>query len=299
MSDEPAPSPSPKRLRYQDVSAEATRLLANEGESHRFEFKEKAEAVDARVLVAAANAVVLEQVPEGYVTILVGVKEVTDATTGVVQGQIAGLTRMNDDNARRNSVDNARHRIQSRASETLPVPVGLRIIEEGVNTTAPFLRLEVAPTRAPHYTRDGHRVTRYGASTRAITDDELVEMYLIREADAFRRRFGEIAAELTSSVERLGASVESTADAILHSLETVEDVAGSAAGEASEAANQLRNIEMDLRDRPTSEQIIEWLEVGDKAVADRIAWLAAKLTRQINAAGSKDARTWRRKSSPR
>ncbi|MEU5943811.1 hypothetical protein ABZ807_32715 [Micromonospora sp. NPDC047548] len=278
------------------MSSEATRLLATEGESHRFEFKEKADAVDARVLVAAANTVVLDKIPEGFVTILVGVKEVADSTTGVVQGHVIGLTQMNDDNARRNSLDNARHRIQSRASETLPVPVGLRIIEEGVDTKAPFLRLEVAPTRAPHYTRDGHRVTRYGASTRAITDDELVEMYLIREADAFRRRFGEVAAELTGSVERLGTSVETTADAILRSMEAIRDVAGSAAGEASEAASQLQHIEMDLRDRPTSKDIIDWLEAGDEAVAGRVAWLAAKLSRQINSAASRKGSAKRRRS---
>jgi hypothetical protein len=102
------------------------------------------------------------------VTILVGVKEVADELTGVVHGEVIGLTKMNHPDARRASVEKARHKIQSRAAETYPVPIGLRIIEEGVNTARPFIRIEVWPTRAPHYTRDGMRVTRYGASTRFV-----------------------------------------------------------------------------------------------------------------------------------
>ncbi|MEU7849908.1 AlbA family DNA-binding domain-containing protein [Micromonospora parva] len=273
---------SSKRLRYQDVSVEARQILSQEGESHRFEFKETAEAVDARVLTAAANAVLVDEIAEGLVTILVGVKEVTDEQTGVVRGEVVGLVKMNDERARHASLEKARQKIQSRASETLPVPVGLRIIEEGVDTAAPFLRLEVRPTRAPHYTRDGLRVTRYGASTRAITDEELIDVYLVREAEAFRQRFTEIAGGLTGTVETLRGNVEATSEAIMSALKEVEDNAGYAAVEASEAASALREIEMELRDRPTSAEVIDWLEHGDLAIAAKLSRVAAHLTRRIN-----------------
>lgn len=258
-------------------------MLGEEGESGRFEFKETAEAVDARVLVAAANATILDHVSERYVTILVGVREVADEHSGVVRGEIVGLTQMNDATARRKSLEKARQKIQSRASETKPVPVGLRIIEEGVDTATPFLRLVVYPTRGPHYTSDGLRVTRYGASTRAITDEELADMYLVREAEAFRQRFGEIAAGLERSVKSLQASVDSTSAAIIEAMEEVESSAGLAASEVSDAVSSLQGLEMDLRDRPTSEEIIEWLEQGDENVREAIDWHAARLGRQINA----------------
>jgi hypothetical protein len=283
---------SSKRLRYQEVSAEARRILSLEGESHRFEFKETAEVVDARVLTAAANAVLVEEIAEGFVTILVGVKEVADEQPGVVRGEVVGLVKMNDERARRASIEKARQKIQSRASETLPVPVGLRIIEEGVDTSAPFLRIEVRPTRAPHYTRDGLRVTKSGASTRAITDEELIDVYLVREAEAFRQRFTEIAAGLIGTVETLRGHVEATSKAIVSALKDVEDSAGYAAVEASEAASTLRDIEMELRDRPTSGQVIDWLEHGDRIIAAKLSRVVAHLTRRINSLRVKPTKSW-------
>jgi hypothetical protein len=271
--------------------------LSREGESHRFEFKETAEAVDPRVLTAAANAVLVEEIAEGLVTILVGVKEVADEQTGVVRGEVVGLVKMNDERARRASLEKARQKIQSRASETLPVPVGLRIIEEGVDTPAPFLRIEVRPTRAPHYTRDGLRVTRSGASTRAITDEELIAFYLVREAESFRERFTDIAAGLTGTVETLRGHVEAASEAIVSALKEVEDSAGYAAVEASEAASSLRDIEMELRDRPTSDQVIGWLEHGDRIIAAKLSRVVAHLTRRINSQRVKPTKSWLKKAT--
>lgn len=277
MSDPEVRRPA-RRLRYQNISVEARELLASEGESDRFEFKEKADAVKAKVLVAAANAVVLERIAGGYVTILVGVKEVADELTGVVRGEVIGLTRMNNSQARKASIEKARQSIQSTAAETYPIPVGLRIIEEGVDTPAPFLRLEVWPTRVPHYTRDGMRVTRYGASTRAITDDELVEMYLAREAEIFRQRFSDIAAELARGIEDLGESVHTTAAQIVKELRAVEDSAAFAGGEASESASTLRDLEMQVRDLPTADQLVDWLEEGERHTSRVATYIVRRLT---------------------
>ncbi|MEU8820564.1 hypothetical protein [Actinoplanes sp. NPDC048796] len=284
MSD-PEVRPPARRLRYQDVSAEARELLASEGESDRFEFKEKADAVKGKVLVAAANAVVLERIASGYVTILVGVKEVADELTGVVRGEVIGLTGMNDSKARRASIEKARQSIQSTAAETYPIPVGLRIIEEGVDTTAPFLRLEVWPTRAPHYTRDGMRVTRAGASTRAITDDELVEMYLAREAEIFRQRFSDITAELARSIEDPGESVRTTAAQIVKELRAVEDSAAFAGGEASEAASTLRDLEMQIQDLPTADELVDWLEQGERHTSRVATYIIRRVTAVSRKAG--------------
>ncbi|MEJ1938024.1 hypothetical protein WDZ92_48140, partial [Nostoc sp. NIES-2111] len=63
------------------------------------------------------------------------------------------------------------------------------IIEEATKDAHPFVRAEVRPTMPPHFDDEGRRQTRQGRSTRALTDDELLQIYLTREADAFAARF--------------------------------------------------------------------------------------------------------------
>lgn len=150
MSDGAGPA---EPLRFAQVSDVAAELLRTEGESGRFEFKRTAKALDQSVLVAAANWVALD--PErSKVTILVGVDEDLDPTSGLTRGKPVGLP---------GDLSLQVRRIQDHARTTLPVPVDLRIIEEGVETATPFLRVEVRPTFPPHFDSSGRRVTRYGA----------------------------------------------------------------------------------------------------------------------------------------
>ena len=74
--------------------------------------------------------------------------EEADPETGLVTGKVVGL-----------SGDLHRHieTIQNYCRDTHPVPVGVRIIEEGTATRTPFLRLEIWPTFAPHYDSAGRR----------------------------------------------------------------------------------------------------------------------------------------------
>jgi hypothetical protein len=90
----------PRQLRYQGVSKAARKILLSAGEAERFEFKRTADAVSAKVLVAAANAVALEDSPDGAVTILVGVEEREDDKTGLVTGEVVGISAGGDPNDR-------------------------------------------------------------------------------------------------------------------------------------------------------------------------------------------------------
>ena len=197
-----------KRLRFKRLSAETQRLLATEGESGRFEFKENETAVNSGVLTAAANAVLLDGIEQGYVTILVGGQEVEDSETGVVTGNVVGISNHGTSAARKRSLEKAKEKIQGKASSVRPVPVGLQIFEENISTRRPILRLRVSPTFAPHYTTKGLRVTRYGASTRAIDDEELLDLYLKREAETFRERFDHVAAGVLEKLGVIERSVE-------------------------------------------------------------------------------------------
>jgi hypothetical protein len=207
-------------LRYAQVSEAARHLLATEGESGRFEFKQAASAVGPDVLVAAANWAFMNG--EEYVTLLVGVTETEDQTTGLVTGEVTGVS----------SLSKSIHAIQSRCLETLPVPVTVTFIEEGVETPKPFLRLEIRPTAPPHFDTKGRRVTRNNASTRPLTDQELLDMYLDREADKFEQRFQRTASDVLDRLSQLAAGVEELSDDL-----------GSASSAAWEAADEARRSE--------------------------------------------------------
>jgi predicted HTH transcriptional regulator len=213
-------------------------MLETAGEADRFEFKREPQAVKADVLVAAANACVIEGIAQ--VTILVGVEEQQDPNTGLVTGRIVGLR----------DLETARSTITQAGATTRPVPVGLRIIEENFGTQRPILALEVRPTHPPHFEGKGRRITRYGASTRPLTDEELLNLYLDREADAFQARFRQTAQELVHSLESVRTSLfdatselEDKLKDVSGSLEHVRELAYDAAGASDEGRAMLESLD--------------------------------------------------------
>jgi hypothetical protein len=219
------------RFRWQGLSAETEAILDHQGEADRFEFKREPDAVTTRVLVAAANAAVLEGM--GAVTILVGVDEFRDPDTGAVRGIVAGLKNL----------EKHKQAIVSRSSETLPVPVAMTVYEENLGTTKPILRLVVTPTRPPHYDRLGARVTRQGASHRAITDDELLDLYLRREAEAFRERFGNVASRLEAHLQDVADDMARVSSSMNDDLYRVHNLAEEAAGASEESFAFLQGLD--------------------------------------------------------
>lgn len=206
------------------------------GESGRYEFKSTAEAVSAKVLASLANWVALDAVRE-VAHLLVGVDEEEDRTTGLVRGVPCGLAK---------GLDNAVSRIQDLAKHTRPIPVDLFIVEESVAGPFPFLRVEVRPTMPPHFDDEGRRQTRLGRSTRALTDDELLRIYLDREAGSFAERFRQAGMELNAAVGAVGSQVDQIAEAIderiarpLADLVETAEYAASAAGSAEDAASMM------------------------------------------------------------
>jgi hypothetical protein len=223
-----APEPS----RYQKVSSTARRILAL-GESGRYEFKRDVDVVSPKLLAALANWVALDPARD-VAHLLVGVEEVEDEDTGLVYGKPFGLSK---------GLDKAVARIQDMASKTRPIPVDVFIVEEGVSTTTPFLRIELRPTMPPHFDDEGRRQTRQGRSTRALTDDELLRIYLDREAGSFATRFRQTATELQSAVGVVGSQVDQIAEGIekniaqpiQHLTATTQEAADAASSAASAA----------------------------------------------------------------
>ena len=216
---------SDKASRHQKVSAAAQQMLAL-GESGRYEFKRDADAVTAGLLAALANWAAADPTRE-VAHLLVGVDEVEDTATGLVSGVPCGLPK---------GLDRAVARIQDVASKTRPIPVDAFIVEEGVSEKTPFIRIEVRPTMPPHFDDQGRRQTRQGRSTRALTDDELLRIYLDREAGSFAVRFRQTSEELQSAVGAVGSQVDQIAEAIeKHVAAPIQRLTGATA-EAVDAA---------------------------------------------------------------
>jgi hypothetical protein len=238
-------------LRHARVSVAARRILTTQGESGRFEFKADSKAATATVLVAAANWVALEPSRE-FVTILIGVEEVVDADTGLTTGRPVRLSG--------NDLSTHVRRVQDFAASTRPTPVDVRIIEEGVKTASPFLRVEVRPTFAPHFDGAGRRVTRHGASTRALEDEELLEIYLDREARQFEARFRATAEDTMARIDSMRKGLGGMAETLEHLpglISGAESAAQMAGYEAEDTKRDIRNVQ-------------ERLEVLERRLAERL-----------------------------
>ncbi|WP_410792324.1 helix-turn-helix domain-containing protein [Kribbella sp. C-35] len=260
------------------------------GESGRFEFKRDAEAVSPAVLATLANCVASDE-SRVAAHLLVGVDEREDSETGLVSGVPHGLAK---------GLDRAVARIQDVASKTRPIPVDLFIVEEAVGTDCPFLRIEVRPTMPPHFDDQGRRQTRQGRSTRALTDDELLRIYLDREAGSFAARFRQTARELHEAVGGVGTQIDQIAaaieDTIAQPVRDLTDTAESAALSASAAESAAEDVaysvsNLDARLALLHSLIADVHGVSPEALAARVA----TLRREVWLAFAVD--TWERTSA--
>lgn len=226
------------------------------GESGRFEFKQNLNPVKPRVLAALANWVALEE-DRTEAHLLIGVEEVEDESSGLVLGRPCGLPV---------GLDRTVAALQDIASKTRPIPVDAFIIEEGVETAMPFVRVEIRPTMAPHFDDEGRRQTRQGRSTRALTDDELLQIYLQRESSNFAARYRQISSELRAALGSVATQVDSISAAIetriADPLDEVADAAASASMAAQAAESAAEDVALNVR------RVRSLLEDVDEAVGE-------------------------------
>lgn len=253
------------------------------GESGRFEFKREVEAVTPKLLAALANWVALDP-SRDVAHLLVGVEEIEDKATGLVYGQPFGLPK---------GLDKAVARIQDVASKTQPIPVDVFVVEEGVAEKTPFVRVEVRPTMPPHFDDEGRRQTRQGRSTRALSDEELLRIYLDREAGSFAARFRQTSEELRSAVGAIGSQVDEIAEGIekniaqpigeltvaTHQAASAADSAASAADSATSSADtaayEAEHVQSLVRDL---QEVVEDLQ--DESLQN-LAYRVIRLRRKV------------------
>ncbi len=89
----------------------------------------------------------------------------------------------------------------------------------------------------PHFDDEGRRQTRMGRSTRAITDEELLRVYLDREAGSFAARFRQTTTDLQSAVGAVGNQVDQIAEGIERHIAEPIALITATATEAADAAH--------------------------------------------------------------
>lgn len=253
------------------------------GESGRYEFKRDADAVSSGLLAALANWVAADPARE-VAHLLIGVDEIEEAATGLVTGVPVGLPK---------GLDKSVSRIQDVASKTRPIPVETLIVEEGVSQATPFIRVEVRPTMPPHFDDQGRRQTRQGRSTRPLTDEELLRIYLDREAGSFALRFRQTSQGLQSAVGAVSNQVDQIATAIEERIAepiaqlaaTTDEAAAaarSAAGSADSASVSADSIEYEVEDvRRLVQDLKAVVEDLQDDSLQRLAFRVVRLRREV------------------
>jgi hypothetical protein len=232
--------------RWRRLSACTQALLATSpDETETLDFKENINPLTDEYLTAMANAAALRQEP--YATVLVGVAEAKDAKTGTTSGRIVGVG---------GDLHKAAETIAQRASNTRPTPIRILIFEENVSSRKPILRVEITPTSPPHFDQRGRRATRQHTTTRAMSDEEILQLLEAREqrrfvgvaedtANLMMGRFRVVSEEMVQTVERGQWDAE---DAMKDVLRRFENFAEDVGGLFDELWRRIDQLEMQLDD---------------------------------------------------
>ncbi len=167
----------------------ATRKMLIAGESDQVDFKRSVKGVDTEILVAFANTKIGGSV-------LVGVAE-QKGPNGEQFGSPIG----------HDLSDETVVAIQSRALECIP-PVTVKLFAEGT-TDAPIIRIDIPPSATrPHCTSSGKYLIRKGARKSVLQPDELLEIFVEREAASFNNKFREATSEIEQTIAEFSSDIE-------------------------------------------------------------------------------------------
>ena len=187
---------------YKTLSAKTKKIL-EAPEGYDVDFKSQANGVKVRDIVAFANT------PSGG-TILVGVEEMTNSN-GVQRGRVIGCS-VDDD---------AVLQIRNKACDCIP-PVDVEILTENLNKK-PILRVEIAGSKkVPHCTKTGEYSIRTDRRTRGLWPEELLSIYLNREAEQFLGKFRKAIEETEGKIDHLSGNLQLITSEIMRTVENLQ-----------------------------------------------------------------------------
>lgn len=245
-----------KKTVYKGSSKRARELLAS-GETQDVDYKIQPKGLHADDLVAFANS-------ERGGAILIGVEESARADGSQI-GKPCGCV----------IGDGSKLQIMGKALSCSP-PVQIELFVENA-AKAPFYRIEIPSGSAkPHSTGSGTYKIREDGRNQALLPDRLLQMFLEREGEEFRKRFGEATAELEKSMEHAVSTVDTLEGAITAKIQEISSDLGMAEYEASSARSTIEDVEsaatailnIAREDRRRLRALLQHLEANDPVVEE-------------------------------
>lgn len=212
-----------RKTTFQSISKRA-HLLLTSGETKDVDYKENVRGLHADDLVAFANST-------AGGAILIGVRE-SKSPTGKQKGEPIGHP----------ITDEARLQIMSKALSCSP-PINIEIIAENL-AHKPFYRIEVPGSgRRPYSTSSGtYKIREYGRNN-PLLPEQLLAIFLEREADEFRNRFAAATEALESRMSDTLALVSQIEDIVSRKIQEIGNQLGWAEYKAGDAVDTIEAVQ--------------------------------------------------------
>lgn len=207
---------------YKGITKKTQKLLES-GENEIVDYKERTKGIKSEDLVAFANS-------EKGGILLIGVEEIEE--NGRQKGKIIGC----------DISDKSKLIIMSKALNCTP-PISLSIIVENLSNKA-FFRIEIpSGSQKPYCTDNGTYKIRKDGRNHSLKPDELLNIYLKKEAEKFKERFKEATDHVVDSIQSVSSTIDFMESTISSKVEDIASTLGWTEYEASNAKSTIDNVE--------------------------------------------------------
>jgi len=204
-----------------------TKELLEHGENEKVDYKRNLKGLKSEDLVAFANS-------EKGGTILIGVDEESNGKTQV--GVIYGC----------DTSDKSRLVIMSKALACIP-PISLSIYIENTNEN-PIFRLEIpSGINKPHCTSGGTYKIRKDGRNAVLSPNEILEIYLIKEAKKFNKQFKKATKHLVENIDNVSSTIDFMEQNISSKVKNISDLLEWTEMEASDTKSTVDTIDSYVR----------------------------------------------------
>lgn len=211
-----------KKQNFKTITS-ATQLLLDSGENDSVDYKRDIKGLKSEDLVAFANS------PNGG-SILIGVEEIEE--NGVTIGRVVGCE----------TSDQSRLNIVTKALNCIP-PISITVTIENTKEN-PFFKIVIPESNLkPHCTLSGTYKIRKDNRNSVLTPEELLELFLEKEAKKFNRKFKKATKKLFKNIDSVNQSVSFMESTIVSSIQNISSTLEWTEMEASDAKSTIDSVE--------------------------------------------------------
>jgi hypothetical protein len=204
-----------------------TKDFLKSGENEKVDYKRDLKGLKSEDLVAFANS-------DNGGAILIGVDEKSNGKTQI--GEIYGC----------DTSDKSRLVIMSKALACIP-PISLSIFIENTNEK-PIFRLEIpSGIQKPHCTSGGTYKIRKDGRNAVLTPNEILDIYLIKEAKKFNKQFKKATKNLVDNIDNVTSTIDFMQSNISSKVENISDLLEWTESSASDTNSTVDTIDSYVR----------------------------------------------------